>query len=133
MGSITKHSEYVGDLKDLINNLHRLVNKNNQQAATDGIESFMVKWEKVLNQPVKALSVEETRKQHCDNMTKLYEELKNSIITQETVATELQVTSVDAAIEKIRILLARKKQERVKLLLTQYEIGCVLYTLNTSF
>ena len=52
-------------------------------------------------------------------MMKLYEELKNSIITQETVVTELQVTSVDTAIEKIRILLAREKQERVKLLLTQ--------------
>ena len=133
MGSITKHSEFVGDLKDLINNFHRLVDKNNQQAATDGIESFMVKWGKILNQPVKALSVEETRKQHCDKMTKLYEELQNSIITQKTVATELKVTSDDTAIEKNRILLAREKQERVKLLLTQYEIGFVLYTLNTSF
>ena len=62
MGFITKHSEFVGDVKDLITNLHRLVHKNNQQAVTDGIENFMVKWEKVLNQPVKALSVEETRK-----------------------------------------------------------------------
>ena len=43
------------------------------------------------------------------------------------------MTSVDTTIEKIQILLARKKQERVKLLLTQYEIGFVLYTLNISF
>ena len=134
MESTTKHSyEFVSDIKNLIANLHRLVDKNNEQAATDGIQIFMIKWEKVLNQRVKEQSIEEKRKQQCDKMTKLYEELKSSIVTQETVVTELQVTSVDTAIEKIRNLLALEKQERVKLLLTQYEIGFVLYTLNTSF
>ena len=51
-------------------------------------------------------------------MVKLYEELKSSIVAKETVVTELQVTPVDTAIEKIRILLAREKQESVKLLMS---------------
>ena len=47
------------------------MDKNYQQAATDGIESFMIKWEKILNKPVKILSIEETCKKYCDEMSKL--------------------------------------------------------------
>ena len=46
IASITKNTEFASDFKDLIANLHRLADKNNQQTANNRIENFMKNWEK---------------------------------------------------------------------------------------
>ena len=77
-------------------------------------------------------SIEATRQNHADKLEKLYADLKRSRITNETAPTEIDVTTTETALEKIRILLRNQKREHSKVVSSQYEIECVLYKLKTS-